>query len=227
MLVSTSTAARLTLAVAVAVLACWAGCADDTPVVPPMTPVRFDVVETLVENTCGPQSVQVQPVVRYQVDLNVDQTRSRWRVVGTNADAAGSYDERTRAFEFASDSSQQLRAANQRYGIAACVMRRLDVIDGTLSGELPHGDAGLDEAGTDVVAGIDAAIDDAGEPGDAAVDGGDAGPSVPAAFAATETIVYGPVSGADCRDFVGANDGQYLTLPCEQRYQVVGTLTAP
>jgi hypothetical protein len=63
-------------------------------------------------------------------------------------------------------------------------------------------------------------VGDAGIEDDATShDAGDAG--LPT-LTATETVVFGPVVGADCADAVGANDGQFTTLPCEQRFAIHG-----
>jgi hypothetical protein len=168
----------------------------------------FDVRETLVSNACGLQAVPVQPVVRYRAELGIDGARATWRLPASGTEAVGTYTEATGAFRFTAESFVTLREADRFNQRAACVVRQLDVIDGVLTGTLPS-------------------LEDAGNAMDAAEGGvaSDAG-TMPAAFTGTETILIGPIEGADCRDAIGASDGQFNMLPCEVRFNLRGELEA-
>lgn len=167
----------------------------------------FEVSASLRDETCGPQSVPLMRFARFRAELGVQSSRATWRVEGRSEDAIGEFDPITRAFRFVAESYLTLRAAERRTGRAACVLRRLDVLEGTLEGEVPG------EHDTNDANGI--ATGDAGS-------ADDAGRQSAPFFRAIETIVYGPIPGADCSDAIGAAEGQFSALPCTQRFDLLG-----
>jgi hypothetical protein len=176
----------------------------------------------LIADTCGPQAVPVLRSVVFHARIAVRGDEATWTVDESGASAVGGYVAATNGFRFGQDAQEVRRAYDRVTGRPACVLRRLDVIDGQLSGSLAiAADAGADganERGDDGGAG-----GDAGAVSDAATDGGAAAPS----FTAVETVVYGGLAGTDCSDQVGAGDGQFLTLPCQQVFSLRGEPVAP
>ena len=184
------------------------GC--DPFAVPPMRGVAemFDVHASMTSNSCGPQSGRIARNVQFRLELSVDQAHVVWHVLDTGVMATGAYTAATRGVRIESESVVQLRAADRRTGRAACVMRRYDVIDGTLSADL--------RSATDAATGD--ASDENSMTTDAATDAGGA-----VAFNAIETVVWGPVANADCSDAIGAGSGQFTVLPCQLQFDMVGT----
>ncbi len=203
----------------VAVIGCLlaivlAGCGEPAP--PHGHVGTFDVRANMMINSCGPQSVSIAAHLQYEARLGYDRGVATWELTQSRVSATGLWTEVPPSFRFTHESYSTLRAADSRYGLAACVMRRYDLIEGTLSGalrdlSLQPLDAAISEAGLDATA-MDG--------GDLAT-GSDGGTTT---FGATETIAYGVAEGADCRDFIGVGSGQFLTLPCQITYAMDGTM---
>lgn len=204
----------LAIVSALAVASC-----DSTP--PSGNGARFAVVETLGLDQCGHQSVaSVQAVTTFNIDLRVDLGLAHWAIPARGGESVGTYDVTTRTFQLTNDQTFTLRAAVPQLGVAACVVRRLDLIVGRISGPLGPVNPDAGDAGTDASAEGGSSLD--GGTG-AGSEGSDA--SGPATFTATETIQYGPTTGSNCTDVVGVNDGQFTSLPCQQQLTLTGTAT--
>ncbi len=195
--------------------------------------VPYRVTGTLTDNSCGPQSAPIERTVVFRADIELSYGRATWRVTANNASVSGVFNDTTRNFRFAAESYQSLRPADRRTGYPGCVLRRLDVIDGTASANGPAAppDAQLALFDSSMAAVDASAFDGATRAADGAIalpvrdDGPDAladGGNAPASFVATETIVYAPVEGADCATAIGNGQGQYAQLPCTQRVEMHG-----
>ncbi len=182
----------------------------------------FSIRGAMVNNSCGVGAPNSAATVAYNVEIRVDRASLRWSIPSAGIQAQTSIDATTQRFRLVDDRAVVLRAANARVGLAACAMRRYDVLEGRVSGVFPAldpqdgGDGGdpLDGAMFDAsdVIGVDAALrDDAG-------DVVESGP--PALESMRETVGWAVLSGADCRDLVGVGPGQFVTLPCEQTWSL-------
>jgi hypothetical protein len=176
----------------------------------------FAVRGAMIANSCGTNAPSSAATLAFDLELIAQSNTLKWRIPASGIAASTRFDPATAsAFRFVDDRVVTLRPADRRSGVAACVLRRLDVIDGRLSGTLLPLDplSNPDDAGMSVDL-------DANAPGDASLraDGGDASSPWPALHDMTETVGWAVVSGADCRDFIGITPGQFVTLPCEQRW---------
>jgi hypothetical protein len=172
----------------------------------------FDVQATMMTNTCGSQ-VSGSSHLSFQAQLAYNNTgASTWTLPQTGASASGTWTAAPPSFRVTLDQYSMLRQGDARYQLAPCEIHRFDVIDGNVTGVLPDVNATMLDAGANMVMdGASMLVPDAG----------------PTTFAATETIEYGVVDGADCHDFLGVGQGQFLTLPCEITYAMNGTLAGP
>jgi hypothetical protein len=177
----------------------------------------FEVHALMMTNTCGPQAVSIPAALQYQARLGYNRGVASWELPQSRISATGSWTDVPPSFRFTNDTYRTVREAVPVYGLAACVMHRFDVIEGTLSGSL-H-DLAAEAAALDAnpMDGLDAT--EQLVPDDAGTDAG------PASIAATETIAYGPSAGSDCRDAIGVGQGQFLTLPCQITYAMNGVMT--
>ncbi len=160
---------------------------------------RFRVVATRGGNTCGAQSMQLDPTVSYAVELKAANGVARWVPEGATT-VAGTWNAPARAFRFVLEQDLVAWQPDPRRDIVGCTVHRTDVIEGTVTFDDP-------------------------DAGDGSVDAGaDAGAApVARSFRATETIVFGPAPGSDCRPLVGAGDGQFTTMPCDVTYALSGS----
>jgi len=170
----------------------------------------FAVQGTMTVNTCGPQAVVALSHLMFGAVLAYSRGRSTWSLPQTGVTVSGTWSDAPPEFRVSTSQYSTLRPGDRRYQLAACVIERFDVIDGTVSGLLPEANVTPLDSGVDVI------------PDGATLLPPDAGGAT--TFTATETIVYGAASGADCRDFIGAGQGQYLTLPCELVYAMDGVM---
>ncbi len=159
---------------------------------------RFRVVSTRGANACGAQSMPLAPSIEYDVELKVGNGVVHWIPNGATT-TEGQWSAARRTFRIVLEEDVPVWPADVRRDVVGCTVRRTDVIDGTVT---------FDDA-------------DAGSGADASADGG----ATPTArsFRGTETIVYGPAPGSDCRALVGASDGQFTTMPCNITYTLEGT----
>jgi hypothetical protein len=195
------------------VLALLGGCGPSTR---PGAGAVFSIRGQMVNNSCGLNAPSALPTLAFDVEVRELDGLLRWSVPSAGILATAAIDPRTRSFRFVDDRVLLLRPEDRRSGLAACAVRRLDVIDGRLSGTLPP----LDPLQNSLDAGMAVSLD-AMTPGDAALraDGStDGGSSWPALESVVETVGWAVVPGADCRDALGLGAGQFIALPCEQRW---------
>ena len=155
---------------------------------------RFRVVATRQSATCGPQSNAYFSRAEFEVVLQLTgEGGFSWGPVGSSA-TRGLWSAPSRSFRVIQEEDIVAWAPDRRREIVGCMLRRSDVIEGTVT------------------------LDTNDDAADGGADGGaDAGMPLARSFRATETIVYG-VSAGDCRPIIGAAKGQYSQLPCEVTY---------
>lgn len=156
----------------------------------------YSVVATRTQDTCGSQMSGKVQRAQFNVVLSLRQGVLQWKPEGAIA-ASGSYDVFQGTFRIAVEASNQMIAPDRRRQIPGCILRRVDVIEGTVS---TSGDAG-------VTANVDAG-------------------TVLTGFQAHETIAYGTESG-DCTSLIGVGGGQAFALPCMVGYQLEATRVGP
>ncbi len=196
---------------ALAVLALATSACDSMTPAPHGHAATFGVDATLMQNTCGPQALTVASHMSFQARLAYDRAQATWSLVASGASASGEWIDAPPSFRISTSSYTMLRAADRRYGVAACVLYRFDQLEGNVSGLLPDLSVAAALDGSSVLDALD---------GTAALEPTDAGPTT---FSATESIVYGVADGADCRDKIGAAPGQFIALPCQITYAMIGT----
>lgn len=184
----------------------------------------FSVRGAMVSNSCGAGAPSSNATLSYNVEIRLDRTSLRWSIPSAGINAQATVDATTRRFQLVDDRAVVLRAANTRTGLAACAMRRYDVLEGRVRGVFPAldpQDAGDADAGDP----LDAAMFDGGDAmasmGDAALldDSGDVIESGPPTLEGLrETVGWAVLAGADCRDFFGVGPGQFVAMPCEQSW---------
>jgi hypothetical protein len=153
---------------------------------------RFRVVATRQSATCGPQSNAYLSRAEFDVILQLTgEGGFSWGPVGSSA-TRGLWSGPSRSFRVLLEEDIVAWAPDRRREIVGCMLRRSDVIEGTVELESDGG------------ANVDASTPDGGAP-------------LARSFRATETIVYG-VGAGDCRAIIGAAKGQYSQLPCEVTY---------
>jgi hypothetical protein len=163
---------------------------------------RFRVTATRGANTCGVQSMSLDAVASFDVELKVGNGTLRW-TPARGESTSGSWSASLRAFRVLLQTDSVIWPADRRRQLTGCAIRRTDVVEGSVT----FNDADAAVSG-------DAAV---------AVDGGNA--PVAQSFTATETIVFGPTPDSDCRALVGSGDGQYNTMPCQVTYTLSGVRT--
>ena len=156
----------------------------------------FSVLATRTQNSCGAQLSGKRSSARFNVVLSLQQGVLRWTPEGAST-ATGTFDVYPGTFRISLEESSERIAPDRRREIAGCVLRRVDVIEGSLR-----------------------AVADAGVQSDP-----DAGSRV-VGFTAQETIAYGVESG-DCGALLGVGQGQALALPCVVGYQLDATRVGP
>jgi hypothetical protein len=160
---------------------------------------EMTVRATLEENSCGGAFGTIPSAADIDVKLYERSGVLTW--VGSQGTFQAAIDE-DGAFVFQAYGSQQLRAATpDGLGgtVAACVVESVEEIRGTLVRRVvPDADGGTD------------------------ADDDEAGESVPASVAATDTLLVAPAAGADCRDFIGLGGSSFQTLPCRLVLQLDG-----
>ena len=182
----------------------------------------FSIRGAMVSNSCGIGAPSSNATLSYNVEIRLDRSTLRWSIPSANISAQAAVDASTRRFVLVDDRAVVLRAANARTGLAACAMRRFDVLEGRVRGVFPALDP---QDGGDAGDPLDGAMFDAGDAmasmGDAALrdDSGDVIESGPPALEGLrETIGWAVLAGADCRDFIGVGPGQFVATPCEQSW---------
>jgi hypothetical protein len=158
----------------------------------------------------------------YELELSVLPGVVRWRIPAAGIVASGTHDSRTQQFRLVDDRAIVVRPTNTRTGVVGCALRRVEVIDGKITGTLPfldieahRGDAMAVEQ--DVFVSADAELRaDSGVV--VTVDGG-ALTQWPA-FTAVQTIGWAVIPGGDCSGALGVGQGQFIALPCQQQYTI-------
>lgn len=175
----------------------------------------FSLRGTMTSSSCGAGAPSSATTLAFNVEVRVEPTRMRWSVPSAGISAQSALDATSR-FTLVDDRIMPIRAANVRLGLGACSLRRFDVLEGRVGGVFPPldpsdaGDAGDADP-------LDAAMFDASATADASLaDGAASGP--PALEALRESVGWAVAPGADCRDLIGVGPGQFVTLPCEQRW---------
>lgn len=177
----------------------------------------FSVRGTMTNTTCGVGAPSTAAMLSFNVEVRLDQARLRWSVPTAGITAQSTLDS-SRRFTLVDDRVMPIRAANYRLGLGACSLRRFDVLEGRVGGAFPLLDpVDAADAHADAEDPLDAAMFDAASITDASL--ADAAPSGPPALdSLRETVGWAVVPGADCRDMIGVGPGQFVTLPCEQRW---------
>lgn len=170
--------------------------------VPPAEPKplgTFAVTSEMRSNTCGPQVAEVLSRAMFDVDLALRSDTLIWTPRGATQ-ARGAYNSGTGTFRLIDEQTVVVAQPDPRREIVGCALTRADVIEGVV--DWSSADGGVDDVPT---FGQDAS-------------------AAPRAmgFRGTETVVWGPTPGSDCRGLLGAQQGQFTALPCELTY----TLTA-
>jgi hypothetical protein len=194
----------------------------------------FAIRGAMVANSCGANAPSSLPSLSFDAEIVLHQGSLRWAVPAAGIQASTRVDGATGAFRLVDDRVVVLRAEDRRRGIVACAVRRIDVIDGRVAGDFPPIDPAAREGGladgaladaTQLADGAPLSVGDAelradgGAVTDAAVGDGGA-PGAPALESLHETVGWAVIPGADCRDRLGVAEGQFITLPCEQRWNL-------
>lgn len=161
----------------------------------------YSVLATRTTNTCGAQLSGKLPSARFNVALSLQRGVLRWTPQGTEG-ATGSFDVYQGTFRIAVEASTLRIAPDRRREIVGCVLRRVDLIEGSVTMSADGG-VGSNDASSNIDAGT--------------VIGG---------FRAQETIAYGTESG-DCTPLIGVGEGQAFALPCQVGYQLEATRIGP
>jgi hypothetical protein len=182
----------------------------------------FSVRGTMTSTTCGVGAPSTAAMLSFNVEVRLDQTRLRWSVPTAGITAQSTLDS-SRRFTLVDDRIMPIRAANYRLGLGACSLRRFDVLEGRVGGAFPLLDrVDTEDSSADAEDPLDAAMFDAASLTDASLtdaslaDAAQSGP--PALDSLRETVGWAVAPGADCRDMIGVGPGQFVTLPCEQRW---------
>lgn len=163
---------------------------------------RFRVVAARGSDSCGAQSGLFNASSTFDVELKVSNGTIRW-TPSSGASATGSWNASLRAFRIVLEQDQVVIPADRRTQFVGCVVRRTDIVEGTV--DFGESDAGLT---TETPAQADAAVT-----------------PVARSLSASETIAFGAVEGSDCRALIGAGEGQVNAMPCTATYQLRGTRT--
>lgn len=185
----------------------------------------FQVAGVMQSNACGALAPSSARTLDYRVAIEVDRNALTWKIPSSAIEARGAHDATRSSFQLLDDRTLLLRQADRRLQIAACVVRRIDLIEGTLRGRLLPLETPANDGGGAI---DDSAVMSDASDGSEASDASDAGASDasasgPPAFTASETVGWAVVPGADCRDLIGVGSGQFIQLPCEQRWSLEGS----
>ncbi len=158
----------------------------------------FSVTSIMRSNTCGPQVAEVLSLATYEVDLALRSDTLTWSPRGASQ-ARGAYNSGTGAFRLVHEQTVTVVQPDPRREVAGCMLVRADVIEGV----------------------VDWSSADGGVVDDVPTFGQDASTAPRArGFRGTETVVWGPTPGSDCRGLLGAQQGQFIALPCELTYSL-------
>lgn len=177
----------------------WAGCERAYP---GDSLGGFRVRGDLVEQTCGVSVVMPNDPLDFEVELRRDGSTIYWRRAGAPA-MDGHFNERAQSFELTSTSSFQLRPASPADGLGECKITQSESISGRLE-VVSDGDGGVP------MVDASASYPDGGAP-----------PPV-YRWTGENSVTFSVSAGADCRDRVGGDQGQFATLPCRIRYELDG-----
>ncbi len=161
----------------------------------------YAVQGTLVENGCG-LALEAPSTVEFRVELSRNGTSLTWRMPGAppvpgSLTAEGVLQLRT-------STPVELWPADPENGIVGCTVSRIETIDGTMSlSGAPRDAAAQDDAGASM---------------------GDAGVRSVASFEATSRTEIVPVVGTVCSPALLVNGGNFPTLPCTVRYELVAAV---
>lgn len=183
----------------------------------------FTVRTVQASNACGLSAPSLGMSQTYVLELSVLPGLVKWRIPAAGINATGTHDSRTQQFRLVDDRAIVVRAANTRTGVAGCALRRVEVIDGQIRGNLPYLDLAahrgnamaVDLDGMTVPDGFGDAMvraQDGGSVGDGGAD--DQWPT----FAAMQTVGWAVIPGGDCTGVLGVGQGQFIALPCQQQY---------
>ncbi|MCC7541976.1 MAG: hypothetical protein IT379_37495 [Deltaproteobacteria bacterium] len=178
----------------------WAGCDQAYP---GDSLGGFEVRGSLVEQSCGVSIVMPNDPLDFEVELRRDGSTIYWRRPGAPA-MDGHFSERNQSFELSATSSFLLREASPADGLGPCRIMQQETIGGRL------------EVVTDPSAPVIPASD-------AGASDPDAGAPAPIyRFSGENSVSFSVASGADCRDRIGVEQGQFPMLPCRIRYELEG-----
>lgn len=163
---------------------------------PPVVGV-FTVESTLVANGCGQGGLMIPAVTELEATVrgypgNVAQFR--WSGQATSANGIATTNG---SYSFETSSTSVAIQAEPSIGYVGCQLTERTAMTFTLS-PIPV------------------------EPGDAGVDGADAG-VVDYTLDGRITIDIVPVSGSDCSPLLGVNGGSWLAMPCQATIDLAGS----
>ncbi len=190
-----------------------AGCGNQLPGEPVAT---YRIVMSLVENTCGSQSVILTDGQQYSVELRRDGERGYWHRTDSAA-VQGKFDA-DHNFEF---TSSAVVASELDAGVAGCKLVQDEVLTGSLRAE------NASDAGESAEAGVGES-DEAGASADASVRASaDAGVDALVNLVGEHTLRITSLAGTDCSRALMAAGGPFEALPCTVRYKLMGVKRDP
>lgn len=167
------------------------------PVPPPGTLVgKFNVLRSLVDNTCGAVAAPAVDPTSYTVEIREDNGRAYWRIDqnpfqdGTITTSGDIY--------FSASAGTVVEAPDA--GVLGCAIVQSETITGHVI-RLP--DAGVDDGG------IDAGV-------------ADAGVTTGTPLTAIDTFTFTSTPGSDCSALLTVFGGSFDQLPCTAHFSIVG-----
>jgi hypothetical protein len=151
---------------------------------------RFAVEARLVADSCGPGTVDADPLLQYNVELRQGGSVVTWDGPGLTLQGPLGADDQ---FCIDDSSTWKVREADLWLEDPGCSMTRIERLCALLE----------DLKEVDTV--------EEGEP-------------LASSFTGRHELFISHEGGSDCTDQLGLADGQYLTLPCQVTYDIVGQL---
>lgn len=182
----------------------------------------FTVHAAQANNGCGISAPSLGAMQTYDLELSVLPGIVKWRIPNAGISATGTHDSRTQEFRLVDDRAVIVRQANARTGVPGCALRRVEVIEGKITGKLPFLDLAAHQGDAMAVdLDVPTAIGDAGVSGlsDGGTSDGGAISQWPG-FTAMQTIGWAVIPGGDCTGVLGVGQGQFIALPCQQQYTI-------
>lgn len=184
----------------------------------------FRVRGAMTTNSCGAGAPSAQSSLSFDAEIVLSSQHTlSWKIPAARISAQTTVDATTGAFRLVDDRVVVVRAADPRRELAACALRRFDVLEGRIAGEFPPLDPLADSGGHAVDPLVDAMVDadamrDPIIVTDSGVDGGARRTGFPGLDELRESVGWAVVPNADCRDIIGVGPSQFVTLPCQMSW---------